>query len=97
MDLEATVAFVNGQPVHLWLARNSDGAVLEVLVQRSRDRRLALRDLRRLLAERAFTGAAAAGRETTRLPSRNTSSPAGSTIPSKRRSRAPQGCTVALA
>lgn len=50
---EASVAMVNGQPVHLWLARSPDGRVLELVVQRSRDRRAALRDLGRLLARAA--------------------------------------------
>lgn len=47
--LEAEIALIHGGAAHLWLARGPDGAVLELVVQRTRDRRAAHRDLRRLL------------------------------------------------
>ena len=47
---EVRAAVINGEPLHLWVARGPDGAVLEVLAQRSRNRSAAIRDLRRLLS-----------------------------------------------
>jgi putative transposase len=43
------VALLNGEPVHLWVARSPDGLVLEVLVQRTRVPSVAQSRLARLL------------------------------------------------
>ena len=52
--LDAMVARIAGETVYLWRAVDHEGEVLDVLVQRRRDKRAALTLMRKLLKKQGF-------------------------------------------
>jgi transposase-like protein len=56
--LDEMVVSIGGQHVYLWRAVDGEGEVLDVLIQRSRDKAAALKLLRKLLKKQGFAPAA---------------------------------------
>jgi putative transposase len=56
--LDEMVVSIGGQQMYLWRAVDGEGEVLDVLVQRSRDKAAALKLLRKLLKKQGFAPAA---------------------------------------
>jgi len=52
--LDETVVRIAGQRMYLWRAVDDEGEVLDMLVQRRRDTRAALRLMRKLLRKQGF-------------------------------------------
>ena len=56
--LDEMVVSIGGRPMYMWRAVDGEGEVLDVLVQRSRDKAAALKLLRKLLKKQGFAPAA---------------------------------------
>ena len=52
--LDEVFVLINGKRVYLWRAVDSEGEVLDILVQRRRDKRAALKLMRKLLKNQGF-------------------------------------------
>jgi transposase-like protein len=55
--LDEMVVRIAGRPMHLWRAVDDEGEILDLLVQRRRDKRAALKLMRKLLKRQGFTPA----------------------------------------
>jgi transposase-like protein len=56
--LDEMVVSIGGRPMYMWRAVDGEGEVLDVLIQRSRDKAAALKLLKKLLKKQGFAPAA---------------------------------------
>jgi len=72
------VVRIAGERMYLWRAVDHEGEVLDMLVQRRRDDRAALRLMRKLLKKQGFRTQIAGHRQAAQLPDPDMASPRAS-------------------
>ena len=98
--LDGMVVRIAGEPMYLWRAVDHEGEVLDMLVQRRRDTRAALRLMRKLLKKQGFAPQVAGHRQAAllrlRVPASATDLPARAEAAEEQSSRklAPGGATA---